>query len=304
VVGKGQSSLERRRSQARGKIIKSAGVLLRHLRRYEGLVDLSSTADPFLRALLEDAFGEGRVARSALRIRRARERLLGLRQEEERTLPKAEDTYALSNSVRRFYGRAASVLFEVEADLVRMEKASALLRDRPALEGGLSRVAVVGFPNVGKSSLVARLTRARPRVASYPFTTLAVSAGHLELRPGVQAPVLDTPGLRTPERDPKHPAEREALLALRHSGTVAIFLFDPTGSCGWTMEQQEGLLARLKERMPEKTFLEVENKSDLLRSPSARLKISCVKGEGLDDLVGALKGLLGSALPPLPPLRE
>jgi nucleolar GTP-binding protein len=200
------------------------------------------------------------------------------------------------------------VLFEVEQDLARLREAQELLAARPGLSGALPGLPVVGFPNVGKFSLVARLTRARLRVAPYPFTTLTTAAGHLALRPGVKTPLVDTPGLREAEGRSSHAAEREALLALQHAGPVALFLFDPSGRCGWPMEEQERLLTRLTERFPGRRFVEVENKADLVRAATGRRKISCETGEGLPELVEELRSIFREMgtdqLPPLPPLRE
>ncbi len=69
---------------------------------------------------------------------------------------------------------------------------------------------------------------------------------------------------------------------------VIVFILDPSETSGYFMDQQMNLLRSVRENFPDIQIIEVENKVDLLRSGSDRLKISAANGEGTDALVDEL----------------
>ena len=59
----------------------------------------------------------------------------------------------------------------------------------------MADAALLGFPNAGKSSLLRRISNAKPKVADYPFTTIEPVLGTVEGRTARQLTVADVPGL-------------------------------------------------------------------------------------------------------------
>ncbi|MFY9199293.1 MAG: GTPase, partial [Methanosarcina flavescens] len=91
------------------------------------------------------------------------------------------------------FGRLASIIKSINKDLLFLNEARNILRKLPDVQDEPT-IVIAGYPNVGKSSFVSKITGASPEVAPYPFTTKGVTIGHFT-RDGVRYQVMDTPGL-------------------------------------------------------------------------------------------------------------
>ncbi len=296
----GETKAARDRLRAQLKVVRSSATVMRHLK----LETRPFTRPPiteFERSLLVAPFGEGSLDRSLLRLRRADERIRGLARDAEKATRRATGSEELGEIIRTFYGRLSSFVREVDPDIVRLRDMQGFLKERPHLRPEEPTLVVAGFPNVGKSSLVARLSTARPKVADYPFTTLSIAVGHADLGFD-RLQVVDTPGVLGRERR-ANLAEVEAETTVRGAATVVLFVLDPSGGSDHSLEEQEALLARWREEFPTIPIVAVETKCDLARTTSDRAKVSAVTGEGIDELWKQIRTLVRPK-GELPPMEE
>ncbi|MCI4353610.1 MAG: 50S ribosome-binding GTPase [Thermoplasmata archaeon] len=293
----GTTRLDRSRRNAKLRIVRSSAIVLRLIR---GL-GKSATTPPLSELdhrLLNTHFPEGSLERSMRRLRTAEGRIRRLLEDEERRLSTLATEDDFGDLVRRTYGRLASYIQEIDPDLERLHEIVRFRRDRPEVLPGVPSVVVAGFPNVGKSSLVARLSSAKPEVAPYAFTTRAIVVGHTDLGFD-RLQVVDTPGVLG-RAARANEAEQEALAVVGTNPTVIVFVLDPSGTSGYPLVDQERLLERWKTEFPRIPIVAVETKADLGRSNSDRLAVSAVSGVGIDALRKELQRLLAQRAVPVP----
>ena len=177
------------------------------------------------------------------------------------------------------------------------EQGHFLLELRTIADAGL-----VGYPNAGKSTLLRKISAARPKVAAYPFTTLHPIVGVIEFPGYRRATVADIPGLI----EGAHRGVGLGHEFLRHITRcrVLIFVVDVAGSEGRNpVEDLQNLRREIDLYDPtlsSRAWFVVANKMDLpgakenlkaLQERFPKLQIlptSAAKGEGIDDLKQAL----------------
>ncbi|MGQ9583306.1 MAG: NOG1 family protein [Thermoplasmatota archaeon] len=212
----------------------------------------------------------------------ARRKILELAGEELRRMRGSLDPETIERRRRAAYGRMSSVVRQVSGALERASEAREALKRLPSILPEAPTVVVAGYPNVGKSMLVGRLSSARPEVAPYPFTTKGILVGHMRHR-WSSYQLIDTPGLLDRPLERRNRMELQAILALRHLADVILFLIDPTGECGATVEQQRLLLDRIRRDFPSSHLIEVASKADVMRRGEG-IEVSALTGEGVEAL--------------------
>jgi GTP-binding protein len=177
----------------------------------------------------------------------------------------------------------------------------------------LADVGLVGFPNAGKSTLIARISAARPKIADYPFTTLTPNLGVVGLSDDRSFVVADVPGLI----EGAHRGHGLGHQFLRHleRTKVLVHLVDVSGATGRDpVEDLETVRKELELFQPElaaKPQLVAANKMDVTgpdldaaaaalekRAKSLKLpfyRISGASGAGVPDLLEAMWRTLAAA---------
>ena len=200
---------------------------------------------------------------------------------EARKVRSAEDTMVIR---KRAVARIASIVHQIEKDLVFLNEARNILRELPAIEDEFT-IVVAGYPNVGKSSFIRIVSSASPEIAAYPFTTKGVIVGHRQVgRERVQ--FVDTPGILDRPPEERNPIERQALSALMNAADVVFFILDASETCGYSLESQERLLAEVRRMVEVPVFVAV-NKSDIAPHPGYP-NLSTETGEGVEEVLEVL----------------
>ncbi len=179
----------------------------------------------------------------------------------------------------------------------------------------LADVGLVGYPNAGKSSLLARITAARPKIADYPFTTLTPNLG-IASHKGVDFAVADIPGLIEGASE----GVGLGFAFLRHVERTRILLqvVDAAGLEGRTPADDLRVIDRELAQygdLEDRVRIVVANKLDLpeaaehldaIREAAGErpvFAISAATREGLTQMLDALTAILVT-LPPAAPMEE
>jgi len=189
---------------------------------------------------------------------------------------------------REYYGRISSVVKKIKKELVYLEHARRTMKGYPSIKTSVFTVAIAGFPNVGKTTLLSKLTGSTPEIANYAFTTKNLNVGYTNIN-NTRVQFIDTPG--TLNRFEKmNPIEQQAYLAIKHCANLIVFVFDPSEQAYGAKDQME-LIKSLKKF--DKDMIIYVSKTDL---PEGNIPGAIKSGKKCFIDIESLKNSIGKFL--------
>ena len=278
-----KQKLKRHKKLALAKVISASNTISSTLNKYIKAFPSFEALPLFYHELFDVGIGIDAMRKSLGAVDWCRKTIKNIADEAAESISRLRSFDTITNQRIAAYGRFSSVLRQVSEDLEFLNKARQILIRAPEIDAKKPTIVIAGAPNVGKSQLLEAISSARPKIATYPFTTKGISVGHFEFD-GLIFQVIDTPGLLDREMEKRNEMEKKAILALRHLANVIVFVIDPSEHCGYSTEEQLAILADIASRFADIPLIEVENKVDVMRSHTQRMKISALGGEGVKEL--------------------
>jgi nucleolar GTP-binding protein len=191
----------------------------------------------FYRKLVEYTIGKDKLKRELSKIKLTKTKINEVFKKDNQKLKKTDNIKNIHTIKNGFYGRVSSLLKNIDYRF--LQKTRKILQSFPSIKSKYKQIAIAGFPNVGKSTLLSKLSGSKPEIAVYAFTTKGIMIGYLD---NIQ--LLDTPG--TLNRFNKmNSIEQQAHLVMKLVAKEIIYIFDLTET--YPLKDQIRLYERLKE---------------------------------------------------------
>ena len=175
-----------------------------------------------------------------------------------------DSLYRCKQLKRAAMGRMCTMMKKHAASLAYLEQVRQHMSRLPSIDPSTRTILVCGYPNVGKSSFMNKVTRADVEVQPYAFTTKSIYVGHTDYK-YLRWQVLDTPGILDRPLDERNTIEMQSITALAHLRAVVLYVVDISEQCGFTIKQQSDLFHSIAPLFANKPLVVALNKTDVVK---------------------------------------
>lgn len=197
----------------------------------------------------------------------------------------ADSLYQCKQLKRAAMGRMCTCLKKLHGALGYLEQVRQHLSRLPSIDPNTRTLMITGFPNVGKSSFINKITRADVEVQPYAFTTKSLFVGHTDYK-YMRWQVIDTPGILDHPLEERNTIEMQAVTALAHLKACVLYFMDLSGQCGYSVEQQISLFKNIRPLFLGKPLVIVINKIDV----ATLADLTKEEQKQITDLVDGVEG--------------
>lgn len=256
---------------------------------------------PFLSSLVNVLYDKNHYKLALGQLRTARHLIDSVAKDYVRLLKFGDSLYRCKQLKRAALGRMATIMKRQKDPLAYLEQVRQHMSRLPAIDPNTRTLLICGYPNVGKSSFINKVTRADVDVQPYAFTTKSLFIGHLDYK-YLRWQVIDTPGVLDHPLEEMNTIEMQSITALAHLKSCVLYFMDLSEQCGYSIEAQCKLFHSIKPLFSNKPTMLVINKVDVMRlddlSPENRVlvdeiinkegvtcvQVSCYTEEGVMEL--------------------
>ncbi|KAJ0021458.1 hypothetical protein Pint_30968 [Pistacia integerrima] len=217
---------------------------------------------PFYGDLLHVLYNKDHYKLALGQINTARNLISKISKDYVKLLKYGDSLYRCKSLKVAALGRMCTVIKRISPSLAYLEQIRQHMARLPSIDPNTRTVLICGYPNVGKSSFMNKITRADVDVQPYAFTTKSLFVGHTDYK-YLRYQVIDTPGILDRPFEDRNIIEMCSITALAHLRAAVLFFLDISGSCGYSIAQQAALFHSIKSLFMNKPLIIVCNKTDL-----------------------------------------
>lgn len=218
---------------------------------------------PFYADLMNILYDRDHYKLALGQVNTAKNLIGGLSKDYLRLMKYGDSLYRCKQLKRAALGRMCTVIKKLKAALGYLEEVRKHISRLPALDPNTRTLLLTGYPNVGKSSFMNKVTRADVDVQPYAFTTKALFVGHMDHR-FLRWQVVDTPGILDRPLEERNTIEMQAITALAHLQCCVLYFLDISEQCGYPLDQQLRLFESIRPLFANKQVMMVANKTDVV----------------------------------------
>ncbi|CAH8861241.1 unnamed protein product [Trichobilharzia szidati] len=217
---------------------------------------------PFYADLINVLYSKDHYKLALSQLNTAKNLIDGISRDQVKILKYAESLYQCKTLKRAALGRMCTVIKRQADNLKFLEDTRQHMSRLPSIDPDTRTLILCGFPNVGKSSFINKITRADVDVQPFPFTTKSLFVGHTDYK-NLRWQVIDTPGVLNRPLDEHNTIEMLSITALAHLQAAVIYIMDLSEQCGYTIQQQLALFQNLRPLFRNKPLVIAANKIDI-----------------------------------------